>query len=402
MKKIYKILIPIIIILSAACAYALMIHYKKKPRVKPIEKIPVTVKVISAQPRDMTMYVKSRGTVRPRTETILMAEISGRIATISRSFHTGGIFKSGDIIMELENGDYQDAVVRSRADVARARLKLAREEALAVQARKEWLELGRGSPGVLVLREPQIKEARAEYQAEKAQLKSDLRNLDRTVIRAPYLGIIYKKEVDVGQYVSPGTPLATIFGVDYAEIRLPVTSRDLAYLELPKSHISSGTHARAIPVKVFGDLAGTRREWTGSIHRTEGVIDSQSRVIYLVAQIPDPYAVNPDSLHHPLPMGLFVEAEITGIHIQGVFALPRKILRTGDTILLVTEDNRIQSRKIRIFKSGNPDMIIRNGIKPGDRICVTPLEYVVENMPVRPFPENLPPMEMKMSRGGLS
>ena len=187
------------------------------------------------------MSVISEGTVRPRTESELVPEISGRVTSIAPSFAEGGFFEEGETLVEIDPFDYEQAVITARSQLAQSRLRLAQEEAEAEIAQREWNEIGEGNPRALTLREPHLEDARASVAAAEANLVRAERDLDRAHIKAPYAGRVRRKNVDVGQFVTMGSSVATIYAVDLAEIRLPLPDVELAYLNLPLSYRNSAS-----------------------------------------------------------------------------------------------------------------------------------------------------------------
>ena len=218
----------------AGGAAAWMILSRSEPEAR-IPEVPLPlVQVIDVELRDLTLTVTSQGTVSPRTESELVPEVAGRVIEVSPSFVSGGFFEAGELLLRIDPHDYRQAVVQAGSAVAQAELRLASEQAEADVARREWEELGEGGePPPLTLREPQLAEAEAAVAAARAALLNAERNLERTEIRAPFAGRVRQKQVDVGQFVSPGSPLGTVYAVDYAEIRLPLPDEELAFLDLP-------------------------------------------------------------------------------------------------------------------------------------------------------------------------
>jgi len=299
----------------------------------------IEVEAVRMQPVDYRLTIESQGTVRARTESTLIPEVSGRILRISPQFREGGFFETGDVLLEIDPSDYKSAVTVAEANLASARLRLAEEEASSNQARLDWERLGiEDAPSRLALREPQLALARANVAAAEARLEEARRNLERTRISAPYPGRILSKRADVGQVVSPGNVLAEIYAVDYAEIRLPLTVKEYAMLDLDLLASSSGDGAAGIPVSLKTQFGPEEVVWEGHVVRIEGAVDSASRQLYVIAQVDDPYGE-----HHrrPLKVGLFVEAEIEGKALEDVYVLPRTALREARFVLTLDAENRI-------------------------------------------------------------
>ena len=270
---------PAILLVGVFGTIALM---RSKPRVEKEEPevIPPLVRVLSVQQQDVSLAVKAEGTVLPRTETSLAAQVAAAVVAVAPSFEVGGFFKRGEVLVTLDARDYEVAIERMKAQVAQARLRLVQEEAEAQVAAQEWRDLGDVEPDPLVLREPQVAEARAALAAAEAELHKAQLDLERTRIEAPFAGRIRSKQVDLGQYLTPGQPVATIHAIDYAEVRLPVPDHELAALDLPLAYRDS--EALAGPdVTLSANFRGERYHWPATIVRTEGELDARSRMHYL-------------------------------------------------------------------------------------------------------------------------
>jgi RND family efflux transporter MFP subunit len=385
MKLITKILIPVGIVSIAIILLVALIKFKKKPETEPVEVKPTLVQVMSVESRSQTFQVRTQGTVMPRTESSLTSEVSGRILTVSPAFYAGGVFEEGDILLEIDPSNYESAVAQAKFTLEQALLRYAQEEARGEQARKEWSTLSKGEPSPLALREPQLRSEAANIEWASEALKKAERDLERTRIRAPFTGMVREKRTDVGQYVTIGTPLATIFAIDLAEVRLPLSLDQLGYLDLPASFKGNAVSNPITPVILTARIAGRDHEWAGAIVRTEGAIDTSSRMIYCVAQVEDPYSVHHEASGLPLTMGLFVEARIEGRTVEDVFVLPRQALRGADRVLVVGEDNSLRSRTVEVIKADEDQVIISSGLETGEQICLTSLEFVVEGMTVDPI-----------------
>jgi multidrug efflux pump subunit AcrA (membrane-fusion protein) len=200
----------------------------------------------------------------------------------------------------------------------------------------------------LALRKPQLAEAIANLDFARAELDKREGDLDRTVIRAPYDGMVRQKRADIGQYVALGTQLAVTFAIDVAEVRLPLPDRELPFLELSNLRLDPASRPE---VHLFAEIGGVKHVWTGKIVRTEGVFDERSRVLYVVAQIADPYNQQEKKWSTPLRMGTFVQASISGNVAENIIRLPRSVLQSGSTAHRRTMD-LCQSRNQR----GRPDL----------------------------------------------
>ena len=376
-----KIVLPIAIVAGAVLVSSVIIA--GRPEVERVAAPPPTllVEVAVAQREPVTFTVHSQGVVSPRTRTTLVSEVSGQIAEVSPAFVSGGFFSEGDVLVRIDPRHYQTAFKRARSEVAKARTKVATEHALAGYAYQDWLRLrelnaAERPASDLALRKPQLAEAVATLEFAEADLEKATEDLDRTVIRAPYDGMVREKRADVGQYVNVGAQLAETFATDYAEVRLPLPQVDLQYLNLP-----SPDSEAFLPVELSADIGGVRRTWHGRIVRSEGVFDAESRVLHVVAQVDDPYGQGGG--REPLRIGTFVTAAIEGRDGGELFVIPRHSLQRGETLWLVGEDMAIHPRNLDIVRADEQFSYVVNGLSDGDRYTVTPPEQPLPGMLVR-------------------
>lgn len=374
-RKFFRFILPLLLMgLSIAVVIALVaIAQSKRPDRLETADQAVLVDVIPAEKTSLNFRVFSQGSVEPRTETTLVAEVAGQIVSVSPNFLSGGFFRRGEVLLQIDPSDYETALLRAEANLASRKARLADEKARSEQALKDWVNLGRqGEPSDLVLRKPQLAEAQAGVQAAEAELQEAERDLQRTRIRVPYDGLVRSKLVDMGQYVAPGTPLGVTFSVDTAEIRLPLSSGDLAYLDLPSATRLDKAHR--VPVTLTAETTGLGGRWQAEIIRTEGVVDPSSRVVYAVAEVVDPYGVLDQSTQPELIVGTFVRAAIEGRRAENVVVLPRSVLRPDDTVLIADSEHKLEVRPVTVARAEPANVYVSSGIEDGELVVTTSLD----------------------------
>ncbi len=380
-----KWILPVAVVALTVVIVVGLVMSRPVVETAPRQVAPPPVRVLTVAPTSLELSVRSQGSVVPVTEAGLVSEVAGNIVWVAASFEAGGFFDAGDVLLRLDRRDYELAVASARASVAQARVVLTREEAEAEVAREEWQDLGEpGEPGPLVLREPQLDEARARVEAALAnQARADL-DLSRTAIRAPFAGRLRAKLVDRGEFVNRGAPLATIYSVDAAEVTLPVPDSELAFLDLPLGTALGGGGPRVL---LRAQFAGGRHEWEARIVRIGGEIDPATRMVNLIARVEDPYRAVGE--RPPLSVGLFVDAEVVGRSVDSVFEVPRGALVGADRLWLV-KDGRLALRQVGVLRSDPEVAIVSDGLVSGDRISLTILETAVDGMAVTPELEPAP------------
>ena len=384
MKLLLRILVPVLILAACLGVVAYMMATKPAPRTR---QPPATVQAVDAvrlMPVDYQVRIPSFGFVKPRTESTLKPEVSGRVLSISSNFRDGGFFEKDDTLVTIDPRDYQSAVVVAKATLAQRESALQLEEAQHEQAVENWRLLGDGSqPSPLTLREPQLAEARANVDSARARLQEAERNLERTTIVAPYAGRILKKEADVGQTVSPGNVLATIFAIDYVEIRLPLFNEQLDFIDLPEEFRGDQPDRLQVGPKVLlsGDFGSQKVTWEGHVVRAEGVYDTAQ--LFVVAQVKDPYARSGAS-RPPLKVRQYVQAEILGRTLKDVFVIPRSAVRVGNEVLLIDANNLIQRRPIKPIWKDDVHVVVNENLEAGEVLCITPMMFAAEGAVVTP------------------
>jgi len=349
-------------------------------RLKPSRNPQITVATQVLAPKIYQVMVESFGTVKPRTQTILFAQVSGQITSVSEQFRDGGFFEKGDVLVQLDERDYTSEVKVSQASLLSANQVLLEENARADQARIDWQRLGSGKKAsALVLRQPQLQAAKAQVLSAQAKLDKAQLSLDRTKIIAPYAGRVLKKQVDLGQVISSNSQLATIFAIDYVEIRLPIKNKDLALINLPEEYRDIGEQGRKNDVVLTSDLIG-KQYWKGQIIRTESAIDEQSQQLYVVAQIDHPYdAIT--SLGSPIKIGQYVTAKIAGKELDSALVIPSSAIYQGSYVYTV-EKGLLMRKEVTLGWQNGKQTIVESGLVFGDELVLTSLGQVSSGTPV--------------------
>ena len=344
----------------------------------------VAVKTQILQRTQAKLLVESQGTVLPRTRTSLTSEVSGTVLEVSPHFVVGGVFKTGDLLLQLDPTDYEVALQRANAKLISMNAQLTFEQARAVQAEKEWGMTGRPAEEapLLALRKPYLEEARANVLQAEAEVKQAQLKLQRATIRAPYAGMVSEKPVDIGQYVTIGATLGETFAIDFAEVRLPLTKKDLSMM----NSFSMTDKDHDLEVSLRGSIDENITEWQASLVRSEGVINQANRALYIVVQIEDPYGrLNSSATAgKPLLMGTFVSAIIGGKTIDNAFAIPRSALLQGNKVALVDDQQRLRLRAIEPIFADSDYYYVSQGLEGGDEIIVSAVGVPIDGMKVSP------------------
>jgi RND family efflux transporter MFP subunit len=378
-----KLLYPLLVLAGGAILAILLATSKPVVESEPIQPMITTVRVLKVEPKTEYLTVSSQGSVQPRTQSTLIPEVSGRVTWISPSLVGGGSFKQGDVLLKIDRADYLSNVERSRAVVQRSEVEhsftgdeLNRLEKLFKKklASQSQLDEARRNDRV----------AQANLLEGRANLTQAERDLSRTELTAPFDGLVRSEQVDKGQFVSRGTSIGIIYATDFVEVRLPIAASQLQFMGLPTKNIR-GQIPPSIqpPVTLTADIGTTKVIWEAVLVRAEAEIDEQSRMLYGVVRLPSMR----DEQSLPIPVGLFVQAEIRGQKVENLIQLPRSAVRDGDQVLVVDSDNRLHYRNVRILRLQHDDVLISEGLEAGELVCISPLQAVVDGMLVNPIIE---------------
>ena len=375
--KTLKIILPIVVLITGVAGAKLLGSFRKAPpRVERAAPGPL-VEVLAAGLTDVPIVVEGHGEVVAKVAVEVVPQVAGRVVEVSRSMVAGGFFKAGEALFVIEPRDYELGVDRSQAAVARAEVQLEREMAEAEVARQEWDELhpGEAPSSGLVVREPQVRQARAELDAARADLDVARLHLERTHVSLPFDGVVVSESVDLGQFVTTGRVLAVVYGTSQVEVRVPLESRDLVWFEVPRGPTGKGPRA-----EVSAAFAGTTYTWEGRVTRMEAQLDAASRMAHVVVEVQQPFAVSEG--RPPLMPNTFVDVQIFGRSLDDVVPLPRHALREGGVVWLF-EDGMLRVREVAVARADRERVYLSAGLETGEQVIVSSLDVITDGMVVR-------------------
>ena len=300
---------------------------------------------------------------------------------MSSKLVAGGYFTKGEVLARVDEVDYKN-------DQNRAKSSLVRAEAEQQHAQFEFQRLKSLEERQLTSRSQMenslraLRVADATLQDARLNFQQATQNLERTQIKAPFTGLVRSENVDIGQFISRGTAIATLYASDLLEVRLPIADRQLAFLNVPATMRGELPEHLQPKVTLRTEYAGQKLSWSGHIVRTEAEIDISSRMVHLVARVPN----SPDQT--PLSVGLFVEAEIEGLSAENIVVLPRSALRNNDQVLIVDAEDKLRFRPIESLRLYQDNVLVKAGLNDGDRVCLSPLQTAIDGMTVNPVVED--------------
>jgi RND family efflux transporter MFP subunit len=383
-SKLLKIVLPILILILAVVGMRALIARRQAPARQAEEVRGALVETMEVAGGDYRIEVAATGIVQASQEITVSPQVSGLVTFLDPRLRAGGFFRAGEKLFEIEAVDYRLALEKARAALAKTELDLSSVESRARVARREWEMLKKADsapPSPLVLYEPQLKEAQANLASARAAESQAELDLSRTTVNAPFDCVVLSESLGPGQYVRAGTSVAVLADSATAEVVVPVSLGDLAWLAVPRS--GAREPGSAAEIRLPG---GAGVVWTGAIDRALAEVDPQGRMARLVVKIDDPYLLRhrrqpgqPD-----LAIGSFVELRFRGRTLKEVVVIPRQALRDDNRVWLMDEEQLLQIRPVVPLRLESDKVVLESGLNPGDRLILTNLSGGAAGMKLRP------------------
>ena len=309
-------------------------------------------------------------------------QVEGRVVWVHPDLASGAAFDEGEVLARIDPTDFQLAVRQAEAALAQAQVAEEKARANAEIARAEWQAVTTrltgeiwelAVPNPLVLHEPQLREAGANVAAAEAALDLSRLDLERTEIRAPFDCRVRVQSISVGKLIGPGTSIAELFATDLLEVEVGLPQADLAWFEIPG--------AAAL---VTLDLGESQHHWRGTVVRQVGVLDDVGRLARVIIELPNPYSGATPG-RPLLSLGSFVAAEIDGLLLRDVIAVPRTVLRADNTVWVANSSRQLEIRSVTVARLGEATALIDGGLGPGEQVVLTNLQGAIPGMVLQPL-----------------
>lgn len=300
---------------------------------------PVPVDTVVAEVGEWTPALEAIGTVYASRGIELAVEAGGVVREIG--FKANDRVEEGQVLVRVADEIEQ-------ADLAAAEAEMRR----AQQALDRLLPLGNRG----IASESSIEEAEAQLAAAEAQIQRIGAQIDQKVLKAPFSGEIGIPKIEVGQFVTAGSPVATLQDVDTLRVDFSLPEQNLPLIEIGQ------------PITISAE---TGSEATGYITAIEPRIDPATRLVAVRAEL--------DNREGMLSPGQFVRARIALPREDGVIALPQTAVVTslyGDYVYVVEpsgEDEEALVARQAFVQTGSRQAAlveIVEGVDSGDRVVV--------------------------------
>ena len=402
MSRLFGYMIAVLLLLGSLAAAGYMISQRPEPaRREPPSQIPFAVtEPVEAGAGAIPVY--GAGTVRPRAQIDISAELSGRVVWVEPALQSGGRVQAGQALFRLDDAEYLNQLARARSDVAIQEVELLKVEEGARVARDEYAQFlrrrGDDEPtveaGPLALWEPQLEAARATLERSRVAVADAELALSRTEVRAPFDGVVLTEALESGQFVTAGQSVAELYASDAVEVVVPLSDADSSLVP-GLWEMRAGVANRQVSVRVVGDFGAARYAWEGYVDRVEGALDAQTRTLDVIVRVPDPLgggllqegidAGAATGGRPPLLVGKFVEVEIRGVTPDEYFRVRRPALRPGNEVWAVSE-GAVTIVPVRVLQRSDDNVYVTGALEPGQAVVVDGIEIATEGMRVQTSP----------------
>ncbi|MBD3584952.1 efflux RND transporter periplasmic adaptor subunit [Salinimonas sp. HHU 13199] len=386
----HKISFLVGFIVIAATAMAVITVYSTEPVAEKdgaTRSNAMPVDIMTATRSEHTPVITAMGEVVPAQQVMLRPRVSGEINAISKSFVPGNIVEKGQWLVKLDQKDYQLALQRAKSDLSQAQALLDIEMGEQEVARNDLATLERDVPQknrALILREPQLKQVRAQMEQAEVAVREAQLALERTTINMPFTGQITSQDVNLGSQVSPADTIANVVGTKNYWIEAALPSSQLQWLARPTNNKSDNDSQR-VKIQnstVWGD--GVTRE--GKIKEVVTTLDAQTRMATVLIEVEDPLLTQVSEqdadIFAPVIAGSYVRVSLPAKTLSNVIRLPVSYVRKDNTVW-VAQDNLLQVITVSVIYRDEQYAYIDKGIEPGDKIITTNLAVVRDGAQVR-------------------
>lgn len=387
-----RFLLPIVVIAGAALGAMILLADPPQAERRDVATRATLVETIVPETSTQVAEIVAYGTVEPHRLLTVQPQVSGLVVELNDDLREGGRVRSGDVLFRIDPRDYEIAVVQREADVANAAVALQLEEARGLVAEREWEMLG-DSIAVdatgerLARREPQRIEKEAMLAAARGRLSAAELDLERTLLQAPFNGLVLQDDVEIGQVVGPQNRVATIAGTDRFDVVVSVPMDRLPWIRADPSDLEG--NSAAVVVQSLGDGRSVLRD--GRVDRIIGEVDRAGRLARVRIAVRDPLGLElplearaADELPADLPLllGSYVRVRIDGPTIEDVIELPRGVLRDNATVWVKDRDDLLRIAPVDVVV-GRPDtVVVRRFLEAGEEIVTSPLPVAIPGMPL--------------------
>ena len=284
------------------------------------------------------------GTLAAVHGVTVSADLPGTVDKIN--FESGRSVQQGQVLVELDTRQERAQLAANAAQRDLAKINYGRMQ--------ELVNAG-------VISRADYDKAMADQKQTEANVGEIRASIDRKTIRAPFSGVLGIRQVNLGQYLSAGSPIVSLQSLNPIYVNFGVPQQVIGHL-----HIGQSVHLTT------DELAG--REFVGRVNAIDSVVDPATRNLQVQATL-----ANPDGKLRP---GVFAQVQMEVGASRSVIALPASAISYapfGDSVYVVTamkspdgeSHKAVRQQFIKLEGSRGDQVGVISGVKPGDEVVTS-------------------------------
>jgi RND family efflux transporter MFP subunit len=357
------------------------------------------VAVVKVEQRDVPIPNEWVGTLDGFVNAQIRPQVTGYL--VRRTYDEGSFVKKGQLLFEIDPRTFQAALDQAKAQVASAEQQLAQAEANQVKAQLDvdrYVPLAKeeavsqqdldNAVQANIAAQAQVRAAKAQIEAAKAQVAVAQLNLGFTKIVSLIDGIAGIAQAQIGDLVGPTSLLTTVSTVDPIKVYFPVSER--GYLEYVKENPDAARRAEQERQLVLELLLadGSVYAHKGKFSLADREVDAKTGMLRLQGLFP-----NPGNILRP---GQFVRVRAITTTRKAALLVPQRAvteLQGSYQVAVVSSDNKVEVRPVKVAQRVGTQWIIDEGLKPGERVVVEGIQRVRAGSTVDPKPYTATPKD---------
>jgi len=373
-QRLLSFILIVLIIGAGGYGVKYFLSSRPMPKMSKPEKIIPSVTVKNIKPSEHQVSISAYGNVKIKNAVEIKSQVSGIVTYVSDNLDLGEFVEEGNILVKIDKTDYEIALEKSMSALKQAQSNLTLEKGKQAVAKKEWeIMQKRGGDNIseeqkaLALRVPQLMSARASVKQAEADVRKARLDLKRTVIEAPFNGIVMEKNVSRGSYLNVQGSMAKIISTEDFYIEVYVEKDKLKWLDKSKPVIiESGTG-----------------KFTGNVEEVLPDVQDKGLMAKLLITVKNPLQSEP-----PLLVGDYAELTLKGKVLKDIYKIPRSAVSDRGKIYLVDQDSRLRINEYDKMWEDEKNIYVKNTFPPQWKLVVSKIFAPSDGMKVKISEEN--------------
>jgi len=373
-QRLLSFILIVLIIGAGGYGVKYFLSSRPMPKMSKPEKIIPSVTVKNIKPSEHQVSISAYGNVKIKNAVEIKSQVSGIVTYVSDNLDLGEFVEEGNILVKIDKTDYEIALEKSMSALKQAQSNLTLEKGKQAVAKKEWeIMQKRGGDNIseeqkaLALRVPQLMSARASVKQAEADVRKARLDLKRTVIEAPFNGIVMEKNVSRGSYLNVQGSVAKIISTEDFYIEVYVEKDKLKWLDKSKPVIiESGTG-----------------KFTGNVEEVLPDVQDKGLMAKLLITVKNPLQSEP-----PLLVGDYAELTLKGKVLKDIYKIPRSAVSDRGKIYLVDQDSRLRINEYDKMWEDEKNIYVKNTFPPQWKLVVSKIFAPSDGMKVKISEEN--------------